>query len=455
MRSKSQPRRGLAMLELVLALPILLFIMALIYNAGVISAWKVRENGVARLAVWESRWPRSGPTRPSYWPATATMEASDQGNVAAMDDSRVDLPVARGPLQGATVNSELLDPTRGLREGLAEMKRRCAYLPKMGEYPLNAQTWLIDDKWQYQTPKMGMGNNWLRRIPVIYYPLAAASRSLVNAYTQAVMAVESAPFRPQLAPLDSDPDFIYYSWFFGGGIRSYYSNRAGGGGGGLGGSGGSSGSFSLSGGGFLSSGSYSSGSSGGYSSGSSTTPDYYGSTADSGRRSNYYGSPSDSGGGSDSYVSGDGYYYDNTYSYNYQSVSSSGGGYGSGGSGSYGSTSGGGFGFSSFGFVGGGAPDFEPQFQQLCSTDRGLTQQSVNNLIDRIQGNSAKHIPSVASVMASSFLGLYEGAMQAFQAIVKQQKPPVPGPLKAFAQSQIPQLQSKIQELTQFLETLP
>ena len=103
-----------------LALPILLFIMALIINYGTIAAWKVREHSVARLAVWETRWPRTGSTdpRPSYWPATASMESSDQGTVAGMDDSRVDLPVARGPLPAATVNSESArSTTRGLREG--------------------------------------------------------------------------------------------------------------------------------------------------------------------------------------------------------------------------------------------------------------------------------------------------------------------------------------------------
>ena len=108
------------MLELTLALPILLFIMALIYNYGIVAAWKAREHSVARLAVWETRWPRTGSSdpRPSYWwPAAATMESSDQGTVPGMDDPRIDLPVARGPLSGATVNSDLLDPTRGLREG--------------------------------------------------------------------------------------------------------------------------------------------------------------------------------------------------------------------------------------------------------------------------------------------------------------------------------------------------
>ena len=183
------------MLELVLALPILLFIMALIINYGTVAAWKVRENSVARLAVWETRWPRTGATdpRPSYWPATATMESSDQGTVAGMDDSRVDLPVARGPLPAATVNSEVLDPTRGLREGSAELTRKYPLLGKMGTYTIKAQTWLIDDKWQYQ--RMGMGSNWQRRIPVLY-ALAKAPASLVNAYVQSVLAIANAPFRP-------------------------------------------------------------------------------------------------------------------------------------------------------------------------------------------------------------------------------------------------------------------
>src|SRR5271157_3863406 len=141
-------RPGLAMLELTMALPILLFIMALIVNYGTIAAWKVRENSVARLAVWETRWPRSGSTdpRPSYWPARASMESSDEGTVAGMDDSRVDLPVARGPMPEATVDSNLLDPTRGLREGSAGLTRKYPLLGTMGTYAITAQTWLIDDK---------------------------------------------------------------------------------------------------------------------------------------------------------------------------------------------------------------------------------------------------------------------------------------------------------------------
>jgi hypothetical protein len=305
------------MLELTLALPILLFIMALIINYGAIAAWKVRENGVARLAVWETRWPRSGAARPSYWPATASMGSSDQGNVAGMDDNRVDLPVARGPLPAATVNSELLDETRGLREGSASLTRPYPLLGKMGAYTINAQTWLVDDKWQYQ--RMGMFSNEQRRIPVLY-ALAQASSSLVNSYVQSVLAISQASFQTQLAPLDHDPDFIYYGSLFGWG----------------------------------------------------------------------------------------------------------------------------------------GAPDFYPRIQRMCTTDRKVTDPAVKNLIDRIQGNPAKHprVPSLAQTMAQAFLGLYQRALGAFQAILQQKNPPASPQMVALAQSQIPQLQANIQVLTQFLQNI-
>ena len=59
-----------------------------------------------------------------------------------------------------------------------------------------------------------MGDNWQRRIPVLY-ALAEAPPSLVNAYVQSVMAITQAAFQSQLAPLDHDPDFIYYGALFG------------------------------------------------------------------------------------------------------------------------------------------------------------------------------------------------------------------------------------------------
>jgi hypothetical protein len=305
-------RRGLAMLEFVMVLPLLLFIMALIVGFGAASAWKVRENGIARLAVWETRWPRSGTTnpRPNYWPASATMESSDQGSVAALDNSEVDLPVARGPLPPATVNSELLDPTTGWREGDAELTHKFPMGRSLRTFTIAANTWLIDNKWQYQ--RMGMSSNWERRIPVIYI-LPEASASLVSSYVQSVMAIIQAPFHKQLLPLDADPDFIYYGALFGWG----------------------------------------------------------------------------------------------------------------------------------------GAPDFQPRFHSMCTTDRNLTDAAVQRLIDSIQGKHTKreHIPSVEEVMRGAFLGLYERALGVFQAILKETKPPAPPDWRALARAQIPILESYIQEL--------
>jgi hypothetical protein len=316
--AKRPLRRGLAMLELALTLPILLFVMALMINYGTMCVWKVREHSVARLAVWETRWPRTGATdqRPTYWPAPATADVSDQGNVSGMDDRRVDLPVARGPMKGATVDANLLDPTRGLRMGDANYTRQLTLLRKLGAYTIDAKDWLIDDKWQYQ--RMGLPDTVERRIPVIY-TLAKAPASLVNSYVQSVVAVARAPFASQLQPLDNDPEFIYYGSIFGWG----------------------------------------------------------------------------------------------------------------------------------------GPPDFHPRFQIMCTTDRALTDKSVENLIKRIQGGreGRRRIPSVAEVIAQAFLSLYERALTAFEAVLKS-KPPATPQMQVLAQSQIRLLQSKIGAMQQGIKNI-
>ncbi len=216
------------MLELTLALPMLLMVMALIINAGTQYAWKVRSQSIARLQVWETRWPRSGGNNPTpeYWTAkNAAASVSGATNISALDDSRVDLPVARGPLPAATVNSDLLDPSRGLREGASSLTRDFPLLAKMGPYKIDTDTFLLDDKWQY--PRMGMGSNWQRRIPVIY-SLAKAPASMVRAYVQSVLAIANAPFAAALRPLDKDDEFIYYGMLFGWGGPPDFHPRLGG-----------------------------------------------------------------------------------------------------------------------------------------------------------------------------------------------------------------------------------
>ncbi len=209
-RSRGLARRGLAPLELVLSLPIMLLIMALMVNFGTLACWKVRGLSMARLAVWGSRWPRSGDStpRPAYWPAPGTVGTAGPVNVPQLDDARVDQPVARGPqFMQAQVNTELLDPTRGLRTGSAGLTRQYPMLGKLPQFQLTANTYMLDDRWQY--PQMNMGSNTDHRIPILY-TLPEAPDKYLNAYVQAYMNIINAPFQPQLQPLDNDPDFLAF-----------------------------------------------------------------------------------------------------------------------------------------------------------------------------------------------------------------------------------------------------
>ena len=223
-QSRRQWPRGLATLEMVLVLPILLFVMALMIIIGVGASWKIRSLSVAREAVWGTRWPRTGfcyhrpgtrDPRPNqkYWPPPARENAAAAGNVPELNDPRVDRAVARGPLpNGNTVDADLLDPTRGLRRGSAQITRRYPVLAKMGEYDFKPETDLLDDKWRY--PEMKMWSNVQRRTIVIY-TLAQAPVGLVNAYLRAAAAIRSAPFRPDLRPLDRDEEFLEFKQIFG------------------------------------------------------------------------------------------------------------------------------------------------------------------------------------------------------------------------------------------------
>ena len=215
MHTQRADRRGLAMLEFVLALPILLLIMALMINFGTAACWKVRTLTAARLALWNSRSGHCGSDspRPAWWPASASATASGGGHAEALDDPRVDQPVARGPLPfGVVVRSELLDPTRGLHSGSASLTGTHPMLARMGSYHLAAQSALLDDSWAYS--EMGLPDNAQRRIPSLY-ELTKAPPDLVQAYVRAVLALRGAPFRPALRPLDQDDEFIAYGALLG------------------------------------------------------------------------------------------------------------------------------------------------------------------------------------------------------------------------------------------------
>lgn len=211
----SSRRYGLATVEFVLALPILLFVMALAINFGTAASWKVRTLVAARHAAWSTRPPRTGFQYPRLqnWPATANLGAGRAADFPPLDDPRVYHPVARGPTLpwGTTVNSALLDPSRGFRRGWSDIRRTFPLLRRMGTYGLSAGANLLDNLWQFW--RQGLDSNSDRRIPVLY-ALAQAPPAYAQAYVRAVLAILRFPLRNDLRPLDRDDEFQAYGQRF-------------------------------------------------------------------------------------------------------------------------------------------------------------------------------------------------------------------------------------------------
>ena len=115
---RARRRRGLAPLEFVMALPILLFVMALMINFGTVAVWKVRAWASPATPSWANRSPYptvdSGPNDdfcttanlppPSFWPGNVPVPA------ALPEESALD-----GPRVTAWAQWQTLFPTRAIR----------------------------------------------------------------------------------------------------------------------------------------------------------------------------------------------------------------------------------------------------------------------------------------------------------------------------------------------------
>ncbi|MBU4272379.1 MAG: pilus assembly protein [Planctomycetes bacterium] len=223
MRTTANPirrgrRRGLATLELVLALPILLFLMALMVNFGTVASWKVRALCAARHSIWGNRSPRSTANfpRPTGWPPSAGMGVAGLPPVLELDGPRVSSPPL-GPPGSIDPNTDVMNPTLGLLQGSADMVRQFPMLGKMGQYHLNAQTELLDNTWDFQ--RMGLGANTAFRIPTIYIlPPAPDQEAWAQAYSNVrneilgmiFGPVDPRTLEPPIWPLDRETDFITY-----------------------------------------------------------------------------------------------------------------------------------------------------------------------------------------------------------------------------------------------------
>ncbi|MBN1395772.1 MAG: hypothetical protein JW959_12185 [Pirellulales bacterium] len=192
------------MLELVLALPILLMIMALMVNFGAVASWKIRGLSVSRFEAWRARHERSAynyPPDEAWWPAAANRGHVAAGNieVSASLTGAVD-PRSLAPSGHVVVNEELFDVARGLVRGYATLDRGYAMLGGMGRYRITANTYLIDDKWQYH--EMGIANNNDRRSTIIYDLPTADSASYVQCATDLFYKYYyNRPWADRLAPL--------------------------------------------------------------------------------------------------------------------------------------------------------------------------------------------------------------------------------------------------------------
>ncbi len=209
--------RGLSTLEMVLALPILLFIMALMVNFGTVACWKVRALSMARHEAWRARHDRAEYSypRPDNWPAGAASGHDGPERlqvpgdvVAAVDVNRLVPPGA------APVTADLFDPARGLQHGWATLDRRYAMLGNLGLFHLRGKSWLLDDKWQYQ--EMGLSSNQEHRSPLVYaLPKISGEAYVTTALRLYFTFYRDLPWKDALAPLDRDGEFIYFSQLFG------------------------------------------------------------------------------------------------------------------------------------------------------------------------------------------------------------------------------------------------
>lgn len=161
----SHQRAGLAPLEFVLSLPLLLLVMGLMISFGVAASWKIRTHAIAREAAWRTLNLRDGNNNPTPvgWPKSATMSKSNSSPPLIQDNpfmshSIISGPQLKEPASGHSlpVNNSLMDLSQELIKGHATITRKPTLLqgvlPAQYEFR-NNHIILNGNCWQYN--KMG------------------------------------------------------------------------------------------------------------------------------------------------------------------------------------------------------------------------------------------------------------------------------------------------------------
>lgn len=163
------PRAGLAPLELVLALPLLLAVMALIVNFAHAATWKIRSATNARLAMWRHRpmWSAdSDPNPVNFWPQGASLSVGGGSRMSQIDQIWNHPSIAQGWIKGPIFvagdgylgvrNNRVNEMSEGMSIGNANVSLQYPFIPAMGQMQLRTQHGLLDSVWQYHT----MGYSW-------------------------------------------------------------------------------------------------------------------------------------------------------------------------------------------------------------------------------------------------------------------------------------------------------
>jgi hypothetical protein len=214
-------RRGLAPVELVLSIPLMMILLALMIIIGTAGSWKLRTQANSRQAAYRSIWPRTGDADPkpdNWWPGSARMAFRNANPDPFQRDPFAQHPVVRGPVIGSPaggnvlrVIDDTLDMTEGMNEGYAEIDRELPLfraLDYRNRYRRSNQIF-ADQQWQHAQMRIG---NLSRRIPVTYeYDLARWDPAATSRMMMAVNQLLSNPGRQTLFILDRDDELR--SWF--------------------------------------------------------------------------------------------------------------------------------------------------------------------------------------------------------------------------------------------------
>jgi len=206
---RRMPRRraGLAVLELVLSLPILLMMMALIIGAGAVAAWRIRTETAARNESWRHNWPRGdyfASVKPKEWPLPVAYRTGQ--NVAALDGDVYKATLVHGGFPNLPVkDNNLFDPTRGLVESEAKFQRRLPLMKRLPAYSFDVENILLDDAWNYR--EMGMGANFYHRLRILY-DLSEPQQGLQQTFKNAAATVASIHRSSAMSPMDRDDEFM-------------------------------------------------------------------------------------------------------------------------------------------------------------------------------------------------------------------------------------------------------